>query len=719
MSDRLKDLMAGVVILAVFTLLRVLHPPFGLAIDFAVLLAVLYHAQVVGKRLLPSSHWFSATLFGAICFFALQSLIQTGCFYAGVPLGAGTDTWSMAAAMGICLLVPWLGREPEIVRPTRFDPFTPLRTAGALVICAASAGAFGYVLFAAFRVSTTDSIRTPWPLLPSGTLFAVALVWLGVLLMGWLIRSALLSTVLSALAIGATTLITPVLYRIGFGFDGFLHIASEQLILANGTLTPKPLYYIGQYVFTTWTARIASLPVDQIDRWLVPIAAAFLIPFALYLTRDKEDAPVAPFALLLIPLSAFIATTPQSFAYLLGLTALILAWNPDSDVVHPLAPLLLAAWSIAVHPLAGIPMALLVAALLILRDKKSPLLHVASRIGAIVCAFFAAFSIPILFFLMSQKGSTPIAWDLHRLLDATPWTDLFGRLFPLPVNAFVLWPAWATLIGNTIPFILIVATIVSIAISAKGARWRASIVLATSFLLFIAGAILKTAGDFAFLIDYERGNYADRLFVIATLCLIPASLPVFARLIQRMRSTHVVIGASLLTTCLFTASGLAYDALPRNDALVTGHGWSVGSSDLEAVRAIDRDAGKRVYTVLADQTVSAAAVSRFGFKRYHDDVFYYPIPTGGPLYETYLKMTYGEPSRDTVADAAALGGSDLVYVIVNDYWWNAANLSETISIIADNAWTFGDTTKGPGASVHVYKFDLKSPSKRSAATSGS
>ena len=32
------------------------------------------------------------------------------------------------------------------------------------------------------------------------------------------------------------------------------------------------------------------------------------------------------------------------------------------------------------------------------------------------------------------------------------------------------------------------------------------------------------------------------------------------------------------------------------------------------------------------------AVREFGFKRYVDDVFYYPIPTGGPLYEQFLQL---------------------------------------------------------------------------------
>lgn len=235
----------------------------------------------------------------------------------------------------------------------------------------------------------------------------------------------------------------------------------------------------------------------------------------------------------------------------------------------------------------------------------------------------------------------------------------------------------------------------------------------------MTGAALKTVGDFAFLIDYERGNYADRLSLIALLCLIPTALPFIARLIDNARRSNPLIGAAFVTACLMLAAAVSYDALPRNDALITGHGWSVGKSDIEAVRAIERDSKDRAYTVLANQSVSAAAVSQLGFKRYNDQVFFYPIPTGGVLYDAFLRMTYSEPSRDTAKDAAQLGASDVVYVVLNDYWWNAANLAESLSAIADTEWSFGDAEKGIGRSVKVYKFDFKTPSKRSTATSGS
>jgi len=183
---------------------------------------------------------------------------------------------------------------------------------------------------------------------------------------------------------------------------------------------------------------------------------------------------------------------------------------------------------------------------------------------------------------------------------------------------------------------------------------------------------------------------------------------VIANRIDRARSAHPFIGAAYLVVCLTLATALSYNALPRNDALVAGHGWSVGQADIEAVRAIEHESHGQPYTVLANQSVSAAAVSQLGFKRYHGETFFYPIPTGGELYNTFLRMTYNEPSRETAREAAKLGGTNVVYLVVNDYWWNARNLNDTLVTLADSSWAYGDASKGPGHATTVYKFDFTS-----------
>lgn len=718
MNDTWKDLAAGAVILGLFVLVNLMSDA-PLARSFALLFGVLYHAHLLGRRLFPKLHWFPAAAWGVALFMAAQSIVQTAWFYAGRPLGNVSDTVSSAAAMASALALYLLIREKEEdVRRTAGETWDAKRIVVAALAGFVSLAASGFVLYGAMRGATSDAIRTPWPLLPPGTLTAVAVAWGAVAVSVWLVRSRPVTTAQAGLAILATTAIAPLIYRLGFGFDGFLHIAAEKIVLATGSLDPKPFTYIGQYVFTTWLSRIADLPIDLVDRWLVPVGAAILLPFAV--TSDARGRPgLAAFFLFLLPLSPFVATTPQSFAYLLSLVAFFLSVRGKTTGIHPAAPLLLSAWAAAVHPLAGIPALLIVFALSVLGT------HERSRavvLRGLVAGFFvvlAALSVPLLFYLLSRSGGTPIVWNLPAAFRADAWTSTLASFVPWIGNRFVVWPAWSALVFHALPVLLLALAAGSAVIMPKRERQPVLLLALAAILLFITAGALKTAGDFAFLIDYERGNYADRLNIVALLCLVPAAIPAAERLLRRAKERQPLLATVLLVGFLSVAAAQSYVALPRHDALTVGRGWSVGRSDLEAVRSIERHAGSRPYTVLANQSVSAAAVSELGFKRYHGDVFFYPIPTGGPLYETFLRMTYGDPSPETVREAARQGGSDLVYVVLNDYWWNAEQVGETVASFAHDAWTIGDPDAGPGRSVRVYAFDASKPINRPETASGS
>lgn len=727
MDDRIKDLLGGLAVIGAFVLTNIVFAEIPLLAQFCALFGILFFAQVIGSRLFRNAHLIAATLFGGVLLISVHSVAQAIWFYLGYPLGRASGIWSLLAAMvvGLIIAVCYTKKaSPEIERM----PWTIRRIMSAFLCLSASVISAGYVASGALANATTDSIRTPWPLLPHGSLLTIACAWGALIVSAWLVRSPALSAIQAALALAATTCLAPLIYTIGFGFDGFLHIAAEKIILATGTLSPKPLYYMGQYVFTTWISSNLAIPIELVDRWLVPAGAALLLPLALYVSRSAASRSTTIFAALcILPLAPFIATTPQSFAYLLGLSALILLLGYRDGSVSPLAPLLLASWSIAVHPLAGVPIFLFILGASALTQPSEDTEHL-SLLRRMISIFFlclAACSVPLLFALSSLRGSTPIIWNLSSLYTPSVWLTALNAVLPWIKNTFVLWPAWASLIGASSLTLLCAAAIATLwtlprETSSQTVERRLTLyALCGAIGFFAAGIVLKTAGDFAFLIDYERGNYADRLTVLALLCLVPAGIMAVSRLLDRAQTANrlVAVGAVLGLLCI--AAAQSTNALPRHDAVVTGHGWSVSSADIDAVREIHHDAGSRPYTVLADQSVSAAAVSQLGFLRYNGDIFFYPIPTGGALYDVFLHMTYGEPSRDTALDAAKLGGSDVVYVVLDDYWWNAANLADSLSAISDNEWTFGDPDKGAGHSVRVYKFDFKTPSKRPTTASGS
>ena len=79
--------------------------------------------------------------------------------------------------------------------------------------------------------------------------------------------------------------------------------------------------------------------------------------------------------------------------------------------------------------------------------------------------------------------------------------------------------------------------------------------------------------------------------------------------------------------------------------------------------------------VLGAQPLSAAALKELGYRYYYNDYFFYPVPTGGPLYRLYEDLAYGrQNSKDTVATARFLTGIETIYFVINDYWFDAQKI---------------------------------------------
>ncbi len=681
--------------------------PKGIAASLVIVFVLFFYAHEFGTRWLPHRHPLLASFAGLLALLAGQSLAQTVAYYAGFSLDHTSDLLSLATTLttfGVLNEI-FRGGYPAIeengsTAPRASDRLVVALLGASIVLCVA------FVLRHAQTHGALQAIRTPWALLPAGTLAAVGIASVSGLLIAWRTKSPLLAALSSALVIASVTFIAPLIYKLGFGFDGFLHKASEQILATTGTLVPKPPYYIGQYVFTTWLSRLFQLPLDAVDTYLVPTLAAFL-PFGfLFAFSKRQQAAWAVAGLAaLLPLASFVVTTPQSFAYLLGIFGLCLAIGRRTDGRSIIPSLALVAWSCATHPIAGLPF--LGTLLLVLRIQHLEQREQRPLRSPIVwlLILLTAFSVPFAFYLNSLRSSAHVAWDLSPLTRVQPYVDALVSAFTPPRLHTALWPDWTSYVLFLLPIVLVLLTVYAIRHDEEERPiWIALLFAALGTAL--AGFLLNVAGDFTFLIEYERSNYADRLFVIAHLLLLPPALSGFGSVMKRIKNAPLA-GASAFALLFIAWQGAqAYAALPRYDAADASHGWSVGSADIEAVRFIDHDAGKRPYTVLANQSVSAAAVQALGFKRYAGDVFFYPIPTGGPLYERYLQAVGDQPSLDIIKDAAKLGQTDLVYVVLNDYWWNADQVAEELGTIADSSYLIQN------GKARVYRFDFSKDKNR-------
>ena len=531
------------------------------------------------------------------------------------------------------------------------------------------------------RHQILEPVRSPWLMIPP--IFFLLLFLIS------LVTTARPNKWLIVLFFFLIVSVATIAYPLGYGFDGFIHKATEQHILEHGTISPKPLYYAGQYGLVLILSHAFFLPIDLVDTLLLPLLAALLLPlfafqgFKAYLGSNAR-ATWASLALFLLPLSSFITTTPQGLANMWSLLAILSALPILGQVETArrayLVPAIFALAAIATHPLAGIPITIYLA-LLFFRDRK-PIFYPLALLSAIL--------LPLIFIVNSVLSHLPV-----RIAFATPSVPIsfyFANRFQ-PLLDLVYLVGWNRIL------IVIAMTIGGIVLLKRAGRSH-RLPLYVSLILLVNYFLLSAFLHFDFLIDYERNNYAARIFEMAQFLLIPYLGFTLAKLHDLVSSKPLALRAGFATLVAIIMTASVYVVYPRHDNYEISRGFNVGTSDYTAVRYIHDQNEQIDYVVLANQAVSAAAMDEYGFVKYYNgDVFYYPIPTGGAMYQIYLKMVSEGPTRDRALQAMNLTGVDHAYFVINEYWSDADKIVENAKREAAS-WTSIDN----GA---MYVFEYK------------
>ncbi len=490
----------------------------------------------------------------------------------------------------------------------------------------------------------TEAVRTPWEVLPPISLIALFVPSV----LSIVLRTKPYGKILFILTLFSGLSVATVLYPLGFGFDPFLHRATVEHIIKFGTITPKPLYYIGQYALELLGTKIFQLPLFSLDVFLAPVLAAVLLPAAIF----GKKGSIA--ALAILPLAAFVSTTPQALSFIfLGVTVFLLTPIVRGDDERNYgAAVIFAVAALFMHPLSG-AMAVLFVILVAARNRRA--------------AFFAtpalmSVTLPLAFAAQAIKAGLPVGLS---------WPSAIN----IPLSAYLStnFNAWGDvayfIIANL--FIAIVTASIILFYKKTDRSLSAAIPLLAAAAAFVNFLILSLFFNFSFLISYERTDFALRALTIASIFLLPyiAMIKIDAdKDGSTGTSTPALIFAGFISV-VFIAN--VYAAYPRHDGYARSAAFNVEASDLAAVDLIDKTAGNDDYVVLANQATSSAAIKEFGFKKYyHGDVYFYPVPTGGPLYELFLEMNE-KPSLATIEKVRALTGASTVFYAVSDYWWQA------------------------------------------------
>ena len=537
--------------------------------------------------------------------------------------------------------------------------------------------AYLFVFFLAilllFNFQTAKALVSPWTVLPP------IFFWLYVagtaIIFGAIFKRTRVALILTIFHYFLTFSVALIVYRLGYGYDPFIHQASLKIIDAAGAIYPKTFYYLGQYSLEMMAHKLFFVPLQTIDLLLVPVLAALSLPVTLnyVLHRKYADFPTAKLIILLLlvfPTSLFILTVPQNLAYLFLLLVIILSFAPNNKLR------LATIWSLSLvalmtQPIAGVP-AVALAVWQTIKLFHWPLVW--KKVAGKILVAGNAIGLPFLFFI---SGQAKWRWSLN--IFSWSWPH-----FPNQEN-FVLNFLYLLAFNKIWILFLIILLSAWLALKAKSLR-----PYFYGFLSLLFSYVISTQLVFGGLAAKEQSDYPQRILIAALLFLVPIICVLFYQVSERLRPQPLFIKISILGLAVILICSSLYLSYPRSDRYFDSHGYSVSAADVKAVQLIAADAGATDYLVLANQQVGAAAVSQFGLKKYYrGDIFYYSIQTGYPLYDYYLAML-AAPTRQTMNAAMDYLGVKQSYFVLDKYWWNSkkiypeAQLTAATTFVVDN-----------------------------------
>lgn len=549
-----------------------------------------------------------------------------------------------------------------------------------------------YLFYELLINKTTNSIISPWQLISTPFFIAYFLViFLTFLLITINNKTHYLLFIIYFLSFSLNSF----LYQVGYGFDPFIHEAALKKILNSGLIEPKSPYYIGEYSLAIFLYKLTPLSLSVINKFLVPALAAIFIPSSLFVALKSLKYPnkyLIIILFLILPFSYFTFTTPQSLGYLfiilLIIYSLLIHSTKNNNYLYLTSALSLAC--LVTHPMAGIP-AVLFSLILFIQDSHYKHKLIFNKFAYLILLFI----IPTIFILTSTNTTS-----FFNFSNVSNSFINFIQTIHIPQKESIILN-FAYLYNNFIQVITLLLAALGFYINKKNKYPIPSIYLKFSLLLFFS-YILTNSLNFNYLIQYERYNYANRLLLISHFFLIPYLLTCFNEIIKKIlqKNTLTKIIFTFIASILILSS--LYISHPRYDNYFNSRGYSTGNLDIQAVEWIHQDAGNQNYIVLANQQVSAASLHQFGFNKYYkinnEEIFYYPIPTGGKLYQYYLSMVYDKPTKQTISNAMLLTNTNISYFVLNKYWWGFNKLAEEAKLEANSWITLGNKD------IYIFKF---------------
>ena len=568
-------------------------------------------------------------------------------------------------------------------------------------------GLVGYLFYLITQAQTAISLRSPWEVIDKNFFLLYFLATLILVAKVYLNKKD--NLILICLHFFLSFSIAFFVYQIGYSYDSFIHRRNELTLWETGTLSPKTFYYIGQYSQLLFLNKLLGLPLVVLDKLYLPLLAALTLPVVI-ITAFKESFNIEknlinllPLAFLMLTFTNFIVTTPQGLANLFSLLIIILSLHYIHEPAKPLWLLFfLALVTMTIHPLTGLPLLFFVILLTYyLRFEKKIYLPQILR-KSIFLELIAVFllALPTAFLANSLTSS-----EMKVGLNQNFLKNLFGFFSNFEFNLF--YRPFITIYdliytyANNLYLLLGILTIYGLIFIILYKKTRQYLIYLITFLILIINYFfLANFFEFKALIYYERYNYTQRILELAWYFLIPFFLIAFYQILKNLVKQKPIFSLLIFIIFSLAITVSLYLSYPRFDPIKEDHGYSTSLSDIKTVIFLENLNKSKDYVVLAAQPVSAAAIQEFGFKKYYQGYFFYPVPTGNKLYEYYLEIAYDKRnSREIIEDVGDLTKVKTIYLVINDYWWAAEDIISKQKNTADDWYSIDGKN-------YIFKYEL-------------
>jgi len=524
---------------------------------------------------------------------------------------------------------------------------------------------------------TTQAIHSPWEIIPQYFFSIYFLASLNLILLIFKNKNWL-TNIFLAIHFFLTTSVALIIYRLGFGFDPFIHQTTEQIIFEQGFILPKPFYYLGQYSLVVFLSHLWQISSAFIDKILLPILMAIYLPYTLYQSLHlsfkwpKYICRLLSLSFLLLPFTLFIVTTPQALANILILIIIFLSFL-NYHKITPLTPLaIITLATLVIHPISGIPAVIYLILFKLITTKQHKAL-------IILISLAASIALPLSLYINSLISIYKINfnWGFNFNFWNIPWPQHFFFLDLVYLYQNLIY----------IIFVLIgLASFIYLYKNKELKIWLSSLLL---FLILMINSLLLNFIEVSSIINYEQAEFACRVIQLAYYFLLAPFSYCFYLLLRKINKQNFIYRSFIILLVTASLSFSIYLSYPRYDDYQNSKFINLSEADLKTVEFIESISSDN-YVVLANQMTSVAALQKFGFTKYYNQQYFYPLPTGGTLYQYYIKMLYQDTSKQTMIEAMEFTGVNTAYLILPHYLDNYPKIKELADQEAAAAYTIAD-----------------------------